>query len=55
MVKRKCLNCGREIKECMGYVLARDIIHFDLNKLLIRELCERCPWLLSNKKVIVVN
>jgi len=55
MVKRKCLNCGKEIKECMGFVLARDIINFDLNKPLIRELCERCSWLLSNKKGIVVN
>lgn len=54
-MKRKCLNCGKEIKECMGFVLARDIVDFDISKPLIRELCEKCSWLLASKKYVGVE
>ena len=49
MTKRKCLNCGKEIKECMGFVLARDFVNLDTNKPQLREICEQCSWLLSIK------
>jgi len=40
--KRKCSECGRDIKECMGFVLARDI-----NKANPREFCEHCSWVIN--------
>ncbi len=36
---RKCLFCSKEIKECMGFVLARDIIN---DRTSIREICGIC-------------
>ena len=36
---RKCIACGEEIKECMGFVLARDIVN-ERNP--IREICGKC-------------
>lgn len=40
-MKRKCFICEKEIRECMGFVLARDII---FSRGTIRELCEKCSW-----------
>jgi len=37
---RKCIFCNKKIKECMGFVLARDII--DNNRTSIREICGIC-------------
>lgn len=54
-MNRRCMNCGKKMKECMGFVLARDIINFDINKPCIRELCERCSWALSEQKCIEVD
>jgi hypothetical protein len=36
---RKCIACGEEIKECMGFVLARDVVN---RKGFIREICGKC-------------
>jgi hypothetical protein len=36
---RKCIACGEEIKECMGFVLARDIVN---KRNPIREICGKC-------------
>lgn len=54
-MKRQCMKCGKEIKECMGFVLARDMLNFDPNKPLLRELCEQCSWLLSDKNYVGVD
>lgn len=36
---RKCIACGEEIKECMGFVLARDIVN---KRTPLREICGKC-------------
>jgi len=38
-VMRKCIACGEGIKECMGFVLARDIVN---RRIPIREICGKC-------------
>ena len=43
---RKCMICNNQIKECMGFVLARDI-----GKKNPRELCEMCAWLINPKDI----
>lgn len=40
-VVRECCICGTEIRECMGFVLAQDILN---NQRIPRELCEVCSW-----------
>lgn len=40
---RKCINCGEEIKECMGFVLVRDIIN---KRIPVREICSKCSLIL---------
>ena len=39
---RKCIACGEEIKECMGFVLARDIVD---RRNPVREICGKCGLL----------
>ena len=41
MNKRECLNCGREIRESMGFCLGRDILNRSKK---VREFCEICSW-----------
>lgn len=44
MIKnRSCIFCDEEIKECMGFVLARDIVE---KKDFIREICGKCALLI---------
>ena len=38
-MKRKCVKCGVQIEECMGFVLARDIVN---RRKIPREICGKC-------------
>jgi hypothetical protein len=38
-IVRQCIVCSIEIKACMGFVLARDIINIPDS---IREICGKC-------------
>ena len=53
MNKRKCMNCGIEIKECMGFVLARDFLQLLLGQKIekVRELCGICVEIVNPKKI----
>jgi len=41
MIDRKCMICGTPIRECMGFVLARDILNKNKQ---IREICANCSF-----------
>jgi hypothetical protein len=41
MKNRTCCLCGVSIKECMGFVLARDFIN---NEKIPREICALCGF-----------
>jgi len=40
-MKRECFVCHAEIKECMGFVVARDFVLGEKNP---RELCGKCGF-----------
>lgn len=45
MQERRCIKCSAEIVECMGSVLARDLIAYEEGKIpatAIREHCGKC-------------
>ena len=49
MRTRNCIKCGAEIEECMGSVLARDVIRFEDGEIpatSIREHCGKCVMFL---------
>lgn len=49
---RHCIECAADIFECMGFVLARDIVFATMNLIgprIIRELCGRCILLYSDR------
>jgi hypothetical protein len=39
MKERRCFKCGQKLEECMGFVLARDVLRERENP---RELCGKC-------------
>jgi hypothetical protein len=39
MSERQCFKCGQKLEECMGFVLARDVLNEKENP---RELCGKC-------------
>jgi hypothetical protein len=39
MKNRKCFKCGKKLEECMGFVLARDVLRKREHP---RELCGKC-------------
>lgn len=48
-MRRCCLRCGAEIFECMGSVLARDILLVEAGEIpwrAVREHCGRCATML---------
>ncbi|MDB5194295.1 MAG: hypothetical protein JWN50_309 [Parcubacteria group bacterium] len=47
MSDRKCIGCGAGIEECMGFVLARDVLAFMQGKPVaaFREICGKCGLL----------
>lgn len=49
-MRRKCIRCGKEIRECMGFVLARDLLKLDDYDPQLREICENCTWVISKRQ-----
>jgi hypothetical protein len=42
-IVRTCYGCGSEIRECMGFVAARDFLKSQIpHRLSVRELCGIC-------------
>ena len=56
MNERRCVRCGVEIKDCFGFVLARDFLAVieGLRVDIPRELCGRCVLVSQPKDIDVV-
>lgn len=43
---RYCYSCKKEITNCMGFVIVRDLLEYENNKKIkIRELCGKCVFI----------
>jgi hypothetical protein len=50
MNEHHCFKCGKIIKECMGFVLARDFLNDSKNP---RELCGKCILLIIDDSSVI--